>query len=202
MNGGAHRKAFVTSLAPLKVRFEGETREHVAESLVSVSSLAVGLSVWCQLYKRTLLILGAMGGADERVTQVGAAVRTTSTTVTTTTYNIALVTLPQHLTQTGRRFRITGCANITPDTSGMFTDLAIKVGQSAVVGGVQIGGVYIDHRFATRTDGNTVYTRWIYNEAVNVANMNITLVGVPAGGGSSVNASSTRPATLTVDTVD
>lgn len=56
-DAATYRKAFVTSTSPRKVRFEGETAEHLAESLVPVT---VGACVWVQLYARTLMVLGVI----------------------------------------------------------------------------------------------------------------------------------------------
>lgn len=190
--------ATVTGTAPLRVRVDGDTTPLAVDVVTLVAGLTVGARVRYQL-DGVLIITGA--GVSNRMTRVAVSQRTSNTSNALVAYNITTVTIPQSLTRTGRVFRITGSANINPDTAGMFTDLALLVGAGITTAGTQIAGSYIDHRAVGRIVGGTVYASWTYDQTVNVANMNIALVGIPGGGGSSVNANIARPAILTVDTV-
>lgn len=190
--------ATVTGTAPLRVRVDGDTTPLDVDVVDHVAGLTVGARVRYQL-DGVLIITGA--GVSNRMTRVAVSQRTSNTSNALVAYNITTVTIPQSLTRTGRVFRITGSANINPDTAGMFTDLALLVGAGITTAGTQIAGSYIDHRAVGRIVGGTVYASWTYDQTVNVANMNIALVGIPGGGGSSVNANIARPAILTVDTV-
>ena len=59
-----YRWAVITGVAPLRLKLDGEALPLplTPESLVELSSLAVGVRVWTQLFNRRVIILGASAG--------------------------------------------------------------------------------------------------------------------------------------------
>lgn len=190
----------VTSTDPLRIRLDGETAELpiTPDTLVDPLSLATNDRVWTQQWGSRIVVLGRGGGNNWR--DVGTAVRTTSLSYSASDQNVATLTLPQSLTRVGRQFRIEAFANVANDTAGNYTDLQVKIGQSASVGGTQIGASYADHRLGGRIVGAYVKFDYTYAEVEDVADMNIVLVIHPSANQSLVNASAARPTTLFVAT--
>lgn len=197
-----YRWGTVTQVSPLRVRLDGESAPLAItpESLVAVD---LGFRVWCQLYDRQLVVLGVSSASrtTKEIRYVGSAKRTTSTTNATSLFNVVTYTLPQALTVTGTKFRISAACNIAGDTAGAYSDLQILIGANASIGGTWLAGYYWDHRIAGRIGAAAIPNfEYTYAEAQNVANMNIVLVINPSAG-SLVSASATRPSYLTVDRI-
>lgn len=194
--------ATVTGMSPLRVQLDGETAP-LAITPELCCAVWVGARVWCQINHKQLIVLAAsqatLLGVTKAIRHVGSAKRTTSTSNATGLFNVTTFTLPQALTVTGFKFRISAAANIVPDTAGSYTDFQLLIGPNASVGGTWLAGYYVDHRIAGRiveaTIPNFDYT---YAETQDHNNMNIVLVCNPSAG-SYISASSVRPAYLTVD---
>lgn len=194
----------VTSMGPLRVQLDGETAP-IPITPELCCDVWVGARVWCQLNNRQLIVLtvatGTLLSDTKEIRRVGVDKVTSNqpSTYTTADYNIATVTLPQSLTVTGFKFNIRGYTNIVPDTAGAYTDLVIRIGQNASVGGTTIGSGYVDHRIAGRIVSLAIdVPEYVYAETTDVADMNIVLCGLPSAG-SYCYGSSVRPAWLAVD---
>lgn len=195
--------ATVTATNPLRVRLDGDATQIASTPITLVSGLAVNDRVWCQLHGLQLVIHGRTTGAGSvsgTLVRAGSATRTSSTSNTTSIFNILTVTLPQALTVTGIRFRIAATGILVGDTAGGESEFEINIGQNASVGGTKILGGHVDHRLSGRQVTLTVTGEYVYDDVEDVDNMNIVLTCDPLNGAYAY-ASATAPTWLTVDRV-
>lgn len=57
-----YRWATVTALTPLTIQLDGDTQPLAIEPDTLANGFIVGDRVWCQLYRRRVIILGIGGG--------------------------------------------------------------------------------------------------------------------------------------------
>jgi hypothetical protein len=195
-------KGVVTAVSPIPtVRLDTDPTADttVADAYVP---LRVGQRVWVQLHGTQVVVIGALtptaAGDTREVRRVGKDEITASTSNSTSIYNAGTITLPPSLAVNGYEFRMTWKGNLNPDTAGAYTDLQLKAGINANTGGTVLDSMFVDHRAAGRSHG-VVFTAEFTHTLGYSTGMNIVMTATPSGGGSALNASSTRKVTMTLD---
>lgn len=207
MTSNDARIGTVTGTNPYQVQLLGESAPLNIAPIV-LSTVNTGDYVWCEFFGQQLVVMGRIPSPARSVTReyrrVGENFRTASLSYSTSDQNVNTVTLPSAVCQAGQTFSITYCGNCVNDTAGNYTDMQVKIGASASVGGSMIDGTYVDHRIAGRVVGYSMTTEYVYGtngEANGASTMNVVVVCHPNANNSLVSAAANRPASLFVDLV-